>query len=73
MALENMGREAGVAVPELTRALDDPEGQVRMWAIRSLGKIGPEAKPAVPALHRLAKKQPSMEILVREALREIQR
>lgn len=73
MALENMGREARVAVPELIRALDDSEGQVRMWAIRSLGKIGPEAKSAVPALHRLSKKQESMEILVREALQEIQR
>jgi hypothetical protein len=73
MALENMGREARVAVPELIKALDDPEGQVRMWAIRALGKIGPEAKSAVPALHRLSKKQASMEILVREALQEIQR
>jgi len=73
MALENMGREARVAVPELIRALDDPEGSVRMWAVKALGRIGPEAKPAVPALHRLSKKQESMEIVVREALREIQR
>lgn len=73
MALENMGREARVAVPELIRALDDSEGSVRMWAVKALGRIGPEAKPAVPALHRLSKRQESMEIVVREALREIQR
>jgi HEAT repeat protein len=72
MALENMGRDARAAVPELTKALDDSEGSVRMWAIRSLGKIGPDAKAAVPALQRLEKKQPSMETLVRDALREIQ-
>jgi HEAT repeat protein len=53
-ALESMGPLAGSAVPELTRALDDPDRFVRWAAARALGKIGPDrAATAVAALGRL--------------------
>ena len=37
-------------MPALVRALDDPSPVVRGAAIIALGKIGPKAKAAVPAL-----------------------
>jgi HEAT repeat protein len=48
------GSQEGVS--RLTTALDDPDDFVREHAARALGRIGPPAKPAVPALlDRLAK------------------
>lgn len=39
-ALEKIGQEA---VPALTKALEHPKSQVRMWATRTLGRIGSTA------------------------------
>src|SRR5206468_122180 len=41
------------AVPELIRAVDDPDSTLRITSIRSLGMIGPAAKDAVPALTKV--------------------
>jgi HEAT repeat protein len=53
------GPKAVVAVPALIDALADENGSVRDHAATTLGKIGPGAKAAVPALTAL-----------RDALRE---
>jgi HEAT repeat protein len=49
-ALEKLGQDPAVAVPALIRALKDPVGPVRLAAMGRLGRIGPRAKEAVPAL-----------------------
>ncbi len=49
-ALGSFGAEAGPAVPELVRALHDPDLRVRWFAAEALARIGPAAKSAVPAL-----------------------
>jgi HEAT repeat protein len=40
------------AVPALTAALDDTDPEVRLEAVKSLGRLGPAAHAAVPALAR---------------------
>jgi HEAT repeat protein len=45
-----MGADAKDAVPQLVRLLDDPDPAVRKAAARTLGRIGPAAQEAVPAL-----------------------
>ena len=42
-----------LAVPELVQALDDEDRDVRRYAARALGDIGPEAREAVPKLTNL--------------------
>ena len=49
-ALGAYGEEASSAVPELVRALRDPDRRVCWFAAEALGLIGPAAKDAVPAL-----------------------
>jgi HEAT repeat protein len=39
-------------VPDLIRALEDKDANVRFWAAHSLGRIGPSALEATPALIR---------------------
>ncbi len=48
-----LGRCGRPAVPGLIRALSDPHGNVRLFAARSLGELGPDATAAIPALERL--------------------
>ena len=45
-----MGPAAAPAVPQLIKALNDPELSVRLAAAGALGAIGPKASAAVPAL-----------------------
>lgn len=54
-ALGAIGPEASSAIPELLKALDDPDPQMVRWAVFALGGIGPKAKEAVPALQGLTK------------------
>ncbi|WP_422931758.1 HEAT repeat domain-containing protein [Singulisphaera sp. PoT] len=49
---KNLARIGGPAVPELIRLLSWPERRVRGCAADVLGRIGPGAKEAVPALIR---------------------
>jgi HEAT repeat protein len=42
------------AVPVLIKALENGEGRVRYYAVFYLGKLGPAAKDALPALQRLS-------------------
>lgn len=51
-AFERMG---AAVVPNLKKALGDKNSWVRVHAARSLGRIGPVAAPAVPALLRVVK------------------
>ena len=46
----DLGREARAAVPALAAALRDRNDQVRWRAAEALGKLGPDAAAAVPAL-----------------------
>ena len=57
MVLEELGQDAGGAVPELTEALTDTESApvTPERAARALGNIGPDAAAAVPRLIELAK------------------
>src|SRR5262249_62078086 len=48
--LGQVGAEAKVAVPALTKALEDREKKVRLHAAGALGRIGPAAKQSVPDL-----------------------
>jgi HEAT repeat protein len=41
-----------ITVPALIEALDDKEPQVRFESLRALGKFGPAAVAAVPALQQ---------------------
>lgn len=71
-ALEDRGAEAAV-VPALAEALKDENAFVRRDAARALGKVGPEARPAVPALLAAARKdrERSVRKAVAEALKKI--
>jgi HEAT repeat protein len=50
MALKNEGKAALPALPELTKALSDPDPNVRMMSGNAIAAIGKDAAPAVPAL-----------------------
>src|SRR5947209_8398898 len=43
-------RPSPKAVPSLLGPLKDPDANMRFWAARSLGQLGPEAADAVPDL-----------------------
>ncbi len=51
-ALRSIGAGAVLAVPRLTKILEDEDGFVRIAAAEALGSIGPPAGVAVPALIR---------------------
>jgi HEAT repeat protein len=72
-ALEDRGAEASVVVPALAEALNDENAFVRRDAARALGKVGPEARPAVAALLAAARKdrERSVRKAVAEALKKI--
>jgi len=53
LALRERGLAAREALPVLIESLNDPYYLVRMGAVKTLGQLGSEAKPAVPALTRL--------------------
>jgi HEAT repeat protein len=50
LTLAGLGRHSPMAVRALADALRDPEGRVRFMAAAALGRIGPAAESAVPAL-----------------------
>jgi HEAT repeat protein len=43
------------AVPALIRTLSDSDRNVRLWAVKALGEIGPPASDALPVLDRMHK------------------
>src|SRR6266566_1506582 len=53
LALRERGVAAREALPVLIDSLDDPYYLVRMGVVKTLGQLGSEARPAVPALTRL--------------------
>ena len=53
--LVQLAPEVVDALPALTAALSDPHQPVRWNAARALGLMGPQARPAVPALAKAAK------------------
>jgi HEAT repeat protein len=60
-------------VPALVEALQDQSAALREAAARSLGRIGPHAKPAVPELMRLGQdNEESVRAAAKEALDKIE-
>jgi HEAT repeat protein len=53
------GPEANAAIADATAALADPDVRVRRVAAQLLGKLGPEAREAVPALRQLLEDESS--------------
>ena len=53
LALRERGLAAREALPVLIESLSDPYYLVRMGVVKTVGQLGSEAKPAVPALTRL--------------------
>jgi beta-lactamase regulating signal transducer with metallopeptidase domain/HEAT repeat protein len=51
-AIRNIAPGDPATLPSLMRALDDADSGVRSVAIGGLGKFGPEAANAVPAIHK---------------------
>jgi RNA polymerase sigma factor (sigma-70 family) len=49
-AVSIMGPKAKAAVPLLSQSLKMDDWNVRYYAITALGEIGPESKPAIPAM-----------------------
>ncbi len=43
------------ALPDLIKATEDPDSQVRAWSAHAIAEIGPFAEAAIPALVRLLK------------------
>ena len=66
------GASAAPAVPALIKALSSSDGLLRKEAVIALGKIGPEAHEAVPALQKLAD-QPLIGFHAKTALQLIQK
>ncbi len=52
----NLGRaRIKPALPELVKALDNPDVTVKRTLLRAISYLGPDAKPAMPKLHALLK------------------
>jgi HEAT repeat protein len=56
VAAKALGRLGSAAVPALTEALEVKDGRLQAYAAMALKQIGPDAKPAVPALIEVVKK-----------------
>lgn len=56
-AVEALVAIGPAAVPGLIGALGGDSQEIRIWATRALGELGPAARPAVPALARLLKER----------------
>ena len=66
-ASDALVRRGDKAVPALIRRLDDPDPIGRAYAAAALGRIGPPARAAVPALKRLMRDE-SITQVVREQM-----
>jgi HEAT repeat protein len=62
----------GEAVPTLIEALADTDAEARLAVVRFLGRLGSDAKPAVPALLKLETQDPGLRKAVEQALRKIE-
>jgi len=60
--IARLGPKAKPAVPQLIKALKDPDQVVRQLAAYALGQIGPDAKEAVPALKEAFQSDPAMKV-----------
>ena len=69
-AADVLGGCGAAGVPELVRALDDGDARVRAWAIRSLGKIGPDAREALAPLERMLAAPAPLRPAARKAIEE---
>jgi HEAT repeat protein len=56
IAAKALGRLGSAAVPALMETLEVKDGRVQAYAATALMRIGPDAKPAVPALIEVVKK-----------------
>jgi hypothetical protein len=73
-AAKALGRFGKAAVPHLLKVLEGKDAVARMWAVRALGQIGPDAQEAIPALVR-ARSDPSVSVrdAVKVALEKIKK
>ena len=69
--LGSIVESAETVVPSLCEALKDPSSSVRMEAVNALGKFGPAARSAVPALIETANAHPDLKDNIRVALARI--
>jgi hypothetical protein len=60
-AANALGRIGKAAVPHLLKVLEGKDAVARMWAVRALDRIGPDAQEAVPALEK-ARSDPSVSV-----------
>jgi HEAT repeat protein len=58
-AVSRIGKDA---IEPLTKALEHPQEKVRLSAVEALARIPGDAKPALPALQRLAENDPSSDV-----------
>lgn len=71
-SIGSFGEDGSVAIPELSKALNDPDAAVRSAAAWALSQMGPAAAPAVPALAAtLRDENPGVRCLAAVALRSI--
>ena len=61
-ALWQIGAEASAATPQIIKALEDIDGEVRQYAIKTIGKIGLPAKDAIPSLIKIVKEENSIRV-----------
>jgi HEAT repeat protein len=59
LALIDIGK---LAVPDLTKGLGNKNQFVRLWSAHALGRIGPDASEAVPALRERARSDTSVSV-----------
>jgi HEAT repeat protein len=70
---EALVRIGGKSLPALTAALDSSSRDAREVALTALGKMGPLAKPALPAVRkRLSDSDPIVKELAKRTVREIE-
>jgi HEAT repeat protein len=66
-ALRELGTNARPAIPALITACDDSEDKVRVCCMKTLGRIGPAASNAIPALQKSLQQQ---SLLIRSVAQE---
>jgi chromosome segregation ATPase len=72
-ASDALVRSGAAAVPALSDLLSDRHAEIRRWAAKLLGEIGPDAHSAVDALHdALSDTDEDVRIAARKALRRIE-
>ena len=62
-ALGTIGKDAKQTIPLLTKTLRDPEPSVVAWSMWALGRMGPSAAGALPALETIKTDSTRLEVV----------